>query len=286
MSMRLCIIGVGLIGGSLALAARRSGIYVHITGFDTDIDNVQQALKRGVIDQSCPLLSEAVENADIVVIATPVGATKDIFRLLLPLWSDNTVYTDVGSTKQSVIKDAEEVFSSVPENFVAGHPIAGTEKSGAMAAFAELFDEKQVILTPTSTTKRSAIVTIRQLWEQAACAIVTEMNPENHDQILAATSHLPHIAAFALVNLLASQAQSKQIFQYAASGFKDFTRIAGSDPRMWTDICIANRQQIIPLLERYQTELGELVNVLVDGKKDQLEEQFYTAQITRNGLTN
>ncbi|HFD12987.1 MAG TPA: prephenate dehydrogenase/arogenate dehydrogenase family protein [Crenotrichaceae bacterium] len=286
MTIRLSVIGVGLIGGSIALAARRSGCYESIVGYDANTENLQQAYDLGMIDQASSTLAAAVDTANLVVIATPVGAIRKILTHLQPLWNSHCVYTDVGSTKQSVVNDAEEVFGAVPDNFVAGHPIAGTEKSGANAAFAELFDHKHIILTPLPSTKQRAIQIVRKFWEQAAHAIVSEMEPVQHDRILAATSHLPHVAAYALVNLLASQDESSQIFQFAASGFRDFTRIASSDPRMWADICVANRQQLVPLLENYQSELGELIRLLDSGHHEQLFEHFSQARHARQGFVD
>ena len=287
MTKRLCVIGVGLIGGSIALAARRSGLFDSITGFDADTDNLQQAVRLGVIDQAASSIENAAQAAELVVIATPVGAIRAVLAELRPVWNQQCVYTDVGSTKQSVIVDVTAVFGEVPENFVAGHPIAGTENSGASAAFAELFDDKQVILTPLSATQQSAIKTVRTLWEQAANAVVTEMQPQHHDHLLAATSHLPHVAAYALVNLLARQSESEQIFRFAASGFRDFTRIASSNPRMWTDICLANRQQIVELLNSYQNELAEVVQLLEENSAERLYERFSSARNSREDfLTN
>ncbi|MEE9346513.1 MAG: prephenate dehydrogenase/arogenate dehydrogenase family protein [Methylococcales bacterium] len=280
MSECLCVIGVGLIGGSVALAARRSGLYGSIVGYDVDADNLRQGLKLGVIDRAASSITNAVQAANLVVIASPVGAIKQLFTELQPVWTDYCVYTDVGSTKQSVIADAEAVFGEAPDNLVAGHPIAGTENSGVNAAFAELFDHKQVILTPLATTQQSAIDTVRIFWEQAAHAQVSEMQPQHHDHLLAATSHLPHVVAYALVNLLNRQSDSEEIFQFAASGFRDFTRIASSNPRMWTDICLANRQQIVELLKNYQNELSEIVQLLEGNRSAALHECFSSA---RNG---
>ena len=281
MTKRLCVIGVGLIGGSVALAARRSGLFDRIVGFDADADNLQHAVQLGVIDQAAESVVNAAQSAQLVVIATPVGAIRQLFTELQSVWNEHCVYTDVGSTKQSVIADADAVFNGVPDNFVAGHPIAGTEYSGASAAFTELYDGKQVILTPVASTKQSVINQVRAFWEQAAKATVTEMQPQQHDYLLAATSHLPHVAAYALVNLLARQNASEQIFQFAASGFKDFTRIASSNPRMWTDICLANRQQIVDLLKNYQNELGEVVQLLEDNNAESLYERFSSARNSR-----
>jgi len=283
MNKRLAVIGVGLIGGSVALAARRSGLYDCIVGYDPDKENLNQAHALGIIDEACSTLATAA-HAQLVVIATPVGVVRQVLSALRANWQTGCVYTDVGSTKQSVLADAEQVFGAVPDNFVAGHPIAGTEQSGASAAFAELFDGKQIILTPLQNTRLSAINAVREFWEQAAHATVNEMSAEHHDQILAATSHLPHVAAYALVNLLARQSANEQIFQYAASGFRDFTRIASSDSRMWTDICLANRQQLVLLLKNYQSELNRLTQLLENENSEQLHKYFASAQATRQQL--
>lgn len=284
MNQRIAFIGVGLIGGSLALAVRQAGLYDKIYGFDTDQDNLQQALELGVIDYAVSSIDEALESVRLVVIATPVGVIKPVVKAIKPYWNSDCVYTDVGSTKQSVIHDLQDVFGELPANFVPGHPVAGTEQSGSVAAFAELYRNKHVILTPGQSTSESALKRVRELWEQGAGAIVNEMPADQHDQILAATSHLPHIAAFALVNLLSKNNDQLDYSRFTAGGFKDFTRIASSDSEMWSDICLANREYLLPLLKEYQQELEHLLGWLNQGDKQQLMSQFSNARKTRQHL--
>lgn len=286
MKKRIAFIGVGLIGGSLALAVRQAGLYEEIFGFDTDHENLRQALDLGVLDHGVSSIKDVLESARLVVIATPVGVIKPVLQAIKPYWNSDCVYTDVGSTKQSVIRDVEHVFGELPANFVPGHPVAGTEQSGSVAALAELYRNKQVILTPAKTTSISALNRVRELWEQGAGAIINEMPADQHDQILAATSHLPHVAAFALVNLLSKNDDNLDYSRFTAGGFKDFTRIASSDSEMWSDICLANRDYLLPLLEGYQQELDSLLSWLNQGDKQQLKSQFYNARKTRQHLVS
>ncbi len=246
---RLCIIGVGLIGGSIARAARLHGLCNSIVGYgrEQDLQNLQTAKQLGVIDDYTLELSKAVQGADCVVLATPVASLESIFALLKPLWSDNAIYTDVGSTKGSVIAAAERIFGTVPDNFVPAHPIAGAEQSGVTASVNDLFLNKRLIITPIENTNPIAVQKIQRFWEQMG-SLVSVMDVAHHDGVLAATSHLPHILAFALVDMLGHKDEQSEIFQYAAGGFKDFTRIASSDPTMWKDICAANKDEIIPLI--------------------------------------
>ncbi|MCH9697650.1 MAG: prephenate dehydrogenase/arogenate dehydrogenase family protein [Gammaproteobacteria bacterium] len=284
MKQRIAFIGVGLIGGSLALAVRQAGLYDEICGFDSDLDNLQLALELGVIDDAMSSIHEILESAQLVVIATPVGVIKPVLQAIKPYWNSDCVYTDVGSTKQSVIHDLQDVFGELPANFVPGHPVAGTEQSGSGAAFAELYRNKHVILTPGQSTSESAVQRVRELWGQGAGAIVNEMPADHHDQILAATSHLPHIAAFALVNLLSKNNDDLDYSRFTAGGFKDFTRIASSDSEMWSDICLANREYLLPLLKDYQRELDHLLSCLKQGDKQQLMSRFSNARKTRQHL--
>ncbi|MDP3905073.1 MAG: prephenate dehydrogenase/arogenate dehydrogenase family protein, partial [Methylococcaceae bacterium] len=260
---RLCIIGVGLIGGSIARAARLKGLSQTIVGFGRpeDLANLQTAKQLGVIDEYYLDLSEAVKNVDCVVIATPVASIKAIFTLLQPLWSAQTIYTDVGSTKGSVLVAAEQVFGEIPPNLVPAHPIAGAEQSGVEASLDDLFVGKRLIITPTDNTSPQALQVIKTLWEKLG-SLVSVMDAKHHDGVLAATSHLPHLLAFALVDMLGRKDEQNEIFKYAAGGFRDFTRIASSDPTMWLDICLANRDELIPLIEELKTELGVIQNTL------------------------
>ncbi|MFI3120317.1 MAG: prephenate dehydrogenase/arogenate dehydrogenase family protein [Methylococcaceae bacterium] len=279
---RLCIIGVGLIGGSIARAARLHGLCDNIVGYGRQLDeqNLQTAKGLGVIDDYSLELAEAVQGSDCVVIATPVASIESIFALLKPLWSDSAVYTDVGSTKGSVIAAAERVFGVVPDNLVPAHPIAGAEQSGVTASVDNLFVNKRLIITPLDNTRPEAVQRIQEFWEQLG-SLVSVMEVSHHDGVLAATSHLPHILAFALVDMLGHKDEQSEIFKYAAGGFKDFTRIASSDPVMWRDICSANKDEIIPLIEQLKGELDKIQCLLETNDSQQLFETFTYARNAR-----
>lgn len=279
---KLCLIGVGLIGGSIALAAREQGVCRHIValGQTCHRQNLIEAKQLGVIDAYYCDTQRAVQDADCVIIGTPVGAVEEILAELHHYWSDRTIYTDVGSTKGSVIAAAKKVFGYVPANFVPAHPIAGREKSGVTAAVADLYRNKRVILTPVRETSSNALDSIRQFWEKLG-ASVSLMEVSHHDAVLAATSHLPHVLAFALVDLLGRKDEQEEIFKYAAGGFKDFTRIASSDPKMWRDICLANRDEIVPLIHQLQDELRTIADLLENNRNQQLFDKFSYAKKAR-----
>jgi prephenate dehydrogenase len=272
---KLCIIGVGLIGGSIARAARQQNLSTTIVGFgrEDDLPNLQTAKKLGVVDDYFLDIAEAVAGADCVIIATPVGAIESVFTLLKPFWNKNDIYTDVGSTKSNVISTAERVFGYVPDNLVPAHPIAGAEQSGVSASVDKLFLNKRVIITPDEATRPDAVQTMREFWERLGSQVAI-MSANHHDAILAATSHLPHILAFALVDMLGHKDEQSEIFQYAASGFRDFTRIASSDPTMWLDICTANKNEIIPLIQQLKAELDKIESYLVNNNTEQLFNTF------------
>jgi 3-phosphoshikimate 1-carboxyvinyltransferase len=279
---RLCIIGVGLIGGSIARSARQHGLCHSIIGYGrkSDEQNLQMAKQLGVIDDYTLELEKAVQGADCVVIATPVAGVESIFSQLKPLWSDNAIYTDVGSTKGSVIAAAERVFGVVPDNLVPAHPIAGAENSGVTASVDDLFLHKRLIITPVENTRIEAVQKIQGFWERLG-SLVSVMDAQHHDSVLAATSHLPHILAFALVDMLGHKDEQSEIFQYAAGGFKDFTRIASSDPTMWQDICTANKDEIIPLIEQLKDELDKIQCLLENDDSRQLFATFTYARNAR-----
>ncbi len=279
---KICLIGVGLIAGSAAMAARERGLCNHIVALarENHLNNVIKAQQLGIIDDYHCDPELALKDADCVIIGTPVGAMPEIFTQLKPYWSEQAVYTDVGSTKGSVVAAAEQVFGYIPENLVPGHPIAGKEKSGASAAVANLYDHKRVILTPVANCDPQAVQKIEQFWSEIG-ALVSIMNIDHHDAVLAATSHLPHVLAFALVDLLGRKDEQNEIFKYAAGGFKDFTRIASSDPRMWLDICVANRNEIIPLITQLQDELSTIAELLGEQQEQQLYEKFTYAKNAR-----
>lgn len=277
---RLCIIGVGLIGGSLALALKAAGNVREVVGVDHDQVNLHEALRLGIIDRGEMDLVEGVIGADLVVFAAPVGALTNIFKTLQPVWNSEAIYTDTGSTKGDVIASLVEVFGGVPKNFVPGHPIAGAERSGATSASSDLFKGRRVILTPMVTTSSKALQTVERLWHNVG-SCVHEMEAMHHDQVLAATSHLPHVLAFVLTAMLGRQDEKQEIFQFAAGGFRDFTRIASSDPRMWVDICFANQQEIITLIESYRDALSQTADFLRNGDRERLLKLFQDARAAR-----
>jgi prephenate dehydrogenase len=279
---KLCIIGIGLIGGSIARAARKNKLCTTISAYgrEQDLDNLQRAVQLNVIDSYSLDLGEAITGADCVIVATPVGAMPAIFKQLAPYWSDDVLYMDAGSTKGNVVAALQNIFTVLPVNFVPAHPIAGAENSGVEAALDDLFQGKRLILTPCEQTSLHFISLATQFWQDLG-STVTQMEIEQHDAILAATSHLPHILAFTLVELLGKKDEQADIFKYAAGGFKDFTRIASSDPTMWLDISMANKAQIIPLIEQLCAELGEVKQMLEQNQAQPLHETFTYARNAR-----
>jgi 3-phosphoshikimate 1-carboxyvinyltransferase len=284
---KICIIGVGLIGGSIARAAREKGLCKNIVAFgrQTGIKNLLTAKKLGVVDEFYVDIEPAVKDADLIVITTPVGAVERIFRQLQPFWDKRAIYTDAGSTKGSVVAAAKAVFGEVPANFIPAHPIAGAESSGVEASRADLFNNKRLILTPLNSNNPEALKTITGFWVKIG-STVSVMGVEHHDTVLAATSHLPHLLAFSLVDLLGKKNEQVEIFNYAAGGFKDFTRIASSDPTMWVDICLANKNEIVSLIQQFKIELGEIEQLLLTENKQQLFETFAYANQARQRFLN
>jgi prephenate dehydrogenase len=284
---KICIIGVGLIGGSIALAARKKNLCSNIVGFGRagSKGNLIYAQTNGIIDNYCFELEAAVQDADCIIIATPVGATEAVLAQLKDYWADTAVYFDVGSTKGSVVEAAEKVFGYIPENFVPVHPIAGAEKSGAQAAVSDLFLDKRLIITPTKVTSPESLGLVQDFWQELGSS-VSIMDVQHHDAVLAATSHLPHILAFALVDLLARKDEQNEIFKYAAGGFKDFTRIASSDPGMWLDICLANKNEIVQLIRQLQGEMEDIAQMLEKNDNEQLFNIFSNAKNARQRFLN
>jgi len=278
---RLCIIGVGLIGGSLARALRAAGQVREIVGAGRNADNLQQAVALGVIDRYETDFARAVEGADMVLVAVPLGAMEGVFASIMDHLADGAVVTDAGSAKGSVIASAHRVFGTPAGFFVPGHPIAGTERSGVAASFAELYQGRRVILTPLPETATTATARVRDMWEAAGASVVT-MDPLHHDEVLAATSHLPHVLAFTLVESLARLHDKKEIFEYAAGGFRDFTRIASSDPVMWRDICLANGDAIQEMIERFIGDLLALDQAVEARDGDRLLQIFGDAKAARD----
>ena len=279
---KICIIGTGLIGGSIAKAAREQGLCNHIVAFGRKkgIKNLETAKQLGVVDEFYFDIADAVKDADCIIICTPVGVIEQVFRLLKPFWNEQAIYTDAGSTKGSVIAAAQAVFGEVPANFVPAHPIAGAESSGVEAACVDLFTNKRLILTPVDSTSPQSVNKITGFWQRIG-SNVSVMSVKHHDAVLAATSHLPHILAYSLVDLLGQKDEQEEIFKYASGGFKDFTRIASSDPTMWLDICMANKEEIVPLIQQLNAELGKIEHMLVNDESQQLFETFTYARQAR-----
>jgi prephenate dehydrogenase len=278
---RLCIIGVGLIGGSLARALRAAGYCGEVIGAGRNPVHLQQAVELGVIDRFETDPGQAVAGADVVLVAVPLGAMEGVFRAIRGHLTADTVLTDAGSAKGSVIEAARRAFGHVPDYFVPGHPIAGTENSGVAASVPELYRNRRVILTPLENTDPAAALRVRAMWE-AAGAHVSEMEPAHHDAVLAATSHLPHVLAFTLVDSLARLGDREEIFAYAAGGFRDFTRIASSDPVMWRDICLANGDAIQLMIERFIDDLKAVGKAVQEGDGERLLEVFTSAKQARD----
>jgi len=280
----LCIIGVGLIGGSLARALRKAGVCQHIVGCSRRRQNLEKAVALGVIDRFDTDVAKAVVDADMIVVTVPLIAMEPLFRAMASSIAPNAVITDGGSAKRSVLAAARAAFGRVPENLVPAHPIAGAEQSGVESSFDALFQGRRVIITPVAETDPTALVRVRTMWE-AAGAEVTEMDAEHHDRVLAATSHLPHVLAYTLVDMLGKMNEKTEIFRYAAGGFRDFTRIASSDPQMWHDICLSNGDAIITVLERFQEELQSVIGAIQREEGESIKALFTRAKQYRDQNT-
>ena len=279
MIKKITIIGVGLIGGSLAKAIKKNNLAEVVFGFGRNLSRLESAQKSNIIDQYSIDISEALDSASIVVIATPVGTFESILRELKPYITEGMIITDVGSTKMGIAKAAREILVEMASCFVPAHPIAGKEKSGFESSDEELFINKKVIITPLEINTDKTINSLKKLWEDVG-ADVDFMSAESHDELLGMTSHLPHMLAFSLVNYLITQNPSASI--YAAGGFKDFSRIASGDAVMWRDICLNNRNQIIAHIKSYQETLSALVDAIDNQDKDKLESFFRDAKTTRD----
>lgn len=279
---KLVIIGVGLIGGSFALALRKAGEVKQIVGVGRGRENMQRAHKMGAIDEISDDLQSALKEADGVLLATPVGQTGRIMAQISQYLESRAIVTDAGSTKQDVVTAARSYMAGHLKNFVPAHPVAGAELSGASAADADLFRGKNLVLTPLEETSAEAVKRVTELW-QACGARVSQMSAARHDKIFAAVSHLPHVLAFALMNHIRSGAgqDSDDLLRFAGSGFRDFTRIAGSSPEMWRDICLANREALSNQIDAYQNELTALSEMLARGDDEALESLFANARETQ-----
>jgi cyclohexadieny/prephenate dehydrogenase len=281
---RVALIGIGLIGSSLARVLRRDRLAGEIVACARNPATRDKALELGLADRATEDAAEAVRDADLVVLATPLSAYAAIGARIAPALRPGAIVTDVGSVKQAVIRDLQP---SLPASvhFIPGHPVAGTEHSGPESGFAELFRDRWCILTPLPDTDPAALATLTALWEQAGMRVVT-MDPEHHDKVLAMTSHLPHVIAYTIVGTATDLEDSlkSEVIKFSAGGFRDFTRIAGSDPVMWRDIFLNNREAVLEMLQRFSEDLTALQRAIRWGEADKLEELFSRTRAIRRSI--
>ncbi len=280
---KVVIIGVGLIGGSLGLAGKEKSIFGEVVGVGRSRANLDQARERGAVDDFFQEPREALPGADLVVLATPVQSIVTIGKEIAPLLEDGAILTDVGSVKEGLVRELE---SNLPAGvrFVGGHPIAGSEASGASAAREDLFLHRRTILTPTGRTDPEALARVHAMWE-AVGSIVVEMDVDAHDRILAAVSHLPHMVAYALAGTLMEMTEDfPDITDYAAGGFRDTTRIAASHPEMWRDICKMNKKKIVEMIEQYEAVLEKIKSQIQGNNFAKLSRTFQEARNLRKKL--
>ena len=277
---QLGLIGCGLMGGSFALAMKRAGLVKRVVGYSKSPSTTERARQMGVIDVEAPSALLAVSGADIVLLAVPVAATEATFKAIRHLVTANMLVMDVGSTKRDVVDAARRVLRDHVGSFVPCHPIAGKEVSGVEHADPELYHGKHVILTPIEKTQTTQLQKAQALWEAMGCQ-VQQMAPEAHDAAFAAVSHLPHLLAFALMHAVVNQPQGKDFLGLAGPGFKDFTRIAASDPKMWRDVLLANRHELIEQAKMFQRSLHNMLQLAEDGNGEKLEEMIGQASEAR-----
>ncbi|MFN4088303.1 MAG: prephenate/arogenate dehydrogenase family protein [Alphaproteobacteria bacterium] len=281
---RIALIGIGLIGSSLARAVRRAGVARRLVACDSSEDVRRAVARLGIADEVSGSIPEAVRGADLVIVCTPVGTFADIGEAMRPALAPGAIVSDTGSVKQCVVRD---LGPSIPEgvHFVPGHPIAGTEHSGPEAGFAELFDGRWCILTPPPGTDRAAVDRVAELWRRCG-AMIEVMDPGHHDQVLAVTSHLPHLIAFTIVGTASDLGEhlQQEVVQFAASGFRDFTRIAASDPIMWRDIFLNNRDALLEVSQRMQEDLARLQRAIRWGEGEEIEQRIRRTREIRRKL--
>lgn len=281
--MKLALIGVGLIGGSFARALRAAGKVDSIVGFDGNAEAIRRALELNVIDEHAATAAQAVDQANLVMIATPVGSAHEILRAIAQHLSSGAIITDVGSTKSSVIDAARAQLGAAFSRFVPGHPIAGREHSGVENSDAALFRDHVFVSTPVEQTSANALDHVEALWRSLGCRI-ERMTPDEHDNIFAAVSHLPHMLAFALVAQIAIEPDAQQKFAMAGPGFRDFTRIAASDPTLWADICIANRHALAGELNAYRASLDQLQHAVESADAPSMQQIFERAAMAMRAV--
>ena len=280
----VAVVGVGLIGGSFALAVRRAGLASSIVGYDRDTAALQRAVEMGVIDRAAESSSDAARGAELVMVAVPVRAIGPVLHDVALALDADAVVTDAGSTKAEVVRLARAELRERFPRFVPGHPIAGRETSGVESATAELFRGARVVLTPVAETATGAVATVRSLWEGVGARVATTAAGD-HDRVFAAVSHLPHVLSFALVSELAARSDAPELFSFAAGGFRDFTRIAGSSPEMWRDIALQNRAALLEEIDRYAAQLAVFRELIARGDGGGLMRLMTEARTARHGWT-
>lgn len=281
---KIVVFGVGLIGGSFALALRKAHAVDSVIGFGRSEQTLVHAKQLGIIDRIGKDMAAEVADADLIMLATPVGQMAELMARIAPHLGPQTIITDGGSTKSDLVREAYAQLGSKVAQFVPAHPIAGAEVSGAMAARSDLFQWKKVVLTPLPENSAVSVDRVRRAWEQCG-AMVSSMTPEQHDEVFAVVSHLPHLLSFALVHEIGQRDNRDLLLAFAASGFRDFTRIAASNPEMWRDICMGNRTALMAELQAYIAELNRISSALAAGDAAQLEETFLAARALRAGWT-
>lgn len=280
---RAAIIGVGLIGGSLGWALRHHGVAAEVVGVEPDPATLERARQRGLIDRGETDPATAAAGADLVVLAVPVGSFGRVLETVRPALAPQALVTDVGSVKGTVQAEAERLLGP-DAAFVGGHPIAGTADSGVEAALGDLFRGALCVLTPAQTTPAEAVARLTRVWEAVGSEVVT-MEPAQHDRVLAATSHLPHMLAYALIQTFGALPERELLERFAAGGFRDLTRIAGSDALMWRDIALANREALLAMIDAFEQRLGSLRAAIEAGDDEALEAFFREARAIRRGLS-
>ena len=279
---QVSVIGLGLIGGSIAAGIKQQGLAASVCAWDANTTSLTLGLDLGVIDSIAEDIHEATARADLIILAVPVQSMEQVLR---DIDLKDQVITDVGSVKGVTVAAARRVFGELPENFIPGHPIAGSEKQGVLAADPNLFRRHKVILTPEETSNPAAIASVEKLWS-ALGADVVRMSASHHDDVLAQTSHLPHLLAYALVDTLSAGGDSLEVFEYAAGGFRDFSRIAASDPTMWSDVFQANKAPLVQVLDQYLLKLEMLKQLIESGDVDQIKDLLSRAKTARDHFSN
>jgi 3-phosphoshikimate 1-carboxyvinyltransferase len=279
---QVSVIGLGLIGGSIAAGIKQQGLASSVSAWDANAASLALGHDLGVIDSIAADIHEATAQADLIILAVPVQSMEQVLR---DIDLKDQVITDVGSVKGIAVEAARRVFGKLPENFIPGHPIAGSEKHGVVAADPNLFRQHKVILTPEEASNPAAIARVEKLWRGLGADVV-RMSVSHHDDVLAQTSHLPHLLAYALVDTLSAGGDSLEVFEYAAGGFRDFSRIAASDPTMWSDIFQANKEPLVQALDQYLLKLETLKQLIESGEADQIKDLLSRAKVARDHFSD